>query len=102
MSQKTLACGVSEELHDEYRALIPDGMAVNAHLRGLVEAFVRNPAVAAVADRYVAPAVEPLVGRWAESSVRTLADPVTCLHPRETLVRDGRFVRCTLCDHIIR
>lgn len=35
-------------------------------------------------------------------ATRTLADPETCLHPHETLVRDGRFVRCTLCDRIIR
>lgn len=35
-------------------------------------------------------------------AVRTLADPTTCLHPHESLVRDGRFVRCTLCDRIIR
>lgn len=37
-----------------------------------------------------------------DNSVRYLADPDLCLHPHETLVRDGRFVRCTLCDRIIR
>lgn len=35
-------------------------------------------------------------------TTRTLADPTLCLHPHESLVRDGRFVRCTLCDRIIR
>lgn len=37
-----------------------------------------------------------------EHHATVVGDPATCLHPHESLVRDGRFVRCTLCDRIIR
>lgn len=137
MSAQKLSCGVTQDLYDTYRALIPEGVALPTHLRGLVQAFVDNPAVAVVVERYTDPETliqrqadlgaafavgrpyqmaaamvveaeaargEPFVGSGNTTTVTrpALVDPASCLHPHGTLVREGRFVRCTLCDQIVR